>query len=430
MASTTPPLVTGTGSTSPSPLTIGLVLLLALWPLVSVYRGIGRALAKDYASLGVRGVCVVGRRADAVKVVVGDCEALVGNTAKGKKGKKSRKGNADGEKGMDILGWGGIDTVIVAAGVSALRQLMEVAGVEPSKDNKAAIPDASAEGIQRAVDVAALATRELSSLPPQSCSLASVIPAPTRALYASTKAASLLLYEALAIEHPRIAFTLFMPSTVERDFRLGAMDGGAPHETDLDVHGLKKDDVSKRCPDAVERDEKNVFMPWAMGWPTFVEGPARVKYNLPKRDSTDNLIEHDAPVSRPDFGFGNQIKLRSPRLRTPTPGKYYYYYPVSVGKMRRASLAQPTRTSPTPAKSSSSSALYLSILGDPLTGIVPTKRCTAPLYYNSPRLDLTWPFCRYVSEHLPRGAPPYCGRAENAHVATKLLLNTSSRSRV
>ncbi|KAJ7228103.1 hypothetical protein C8J57DRAFT_1387875 [Mycena rebaudengoi] len=355
MASTTPPpapLVAVTGSTSPSPLTIGLVLLLALWPLVSAYRarpqrsarlppanervlilgassGIGRALAMDYANLGVRGVCVVGRRADAVKAVVSDCEALAGN-AKGKKNKKGRKGNADGEKGTDILGvpgdfadvesmvalrkmladrWGGIDTVIVAAGVSALRPLMEVAGVEPSKDNKAAVPDATVEGIQRAVDVASLATRGnyvgplvaaitfiplLTNTSPAPAillvnSLASVIPAPTRTLYASTKAASLLLYQALAIEHPRIAFTLFMPSTVEGDFRLGAVDGGSPREADPNVHGLKRGDVSKRCRDAVERGEKNVFMPWSMGpahivywlWPTFVEGKARVKYNFP-----------------------------------------------------------------------------------------------------------------------------------------------------
>ncbi|KAJ7218220.1 hypothetical protein C8J57DRAFT_1613027 [Mycena rebaudengoi] len=153
---------------------------------------------------------------------------------------------------------------------------MEVAGVELSKDNnlnKAAIPDASAEGIQRAVDVAALATRgnyvgplvaavtfvrfctlltyilycaptsRSSRAPPplpQSCPLASVIPAPMRTLYASTKAASLLLYLALAIEHPRIAFTLFMPLTVDGYVRSEPVDGGAPCEADPNMHGLKR----------------------------------------------------------------------------------------------------------------------------------------------------------------------------------------------
>ncbi len=38
-------------------------------------------------------------------------------------------------------------------------------------------------------------------------SLAALVPAPTRGLYAATKASSLLLYQALSIEHPRIAFT-------------------------------------------------------------------------------------------------------------------------------------------------------------------------------------------------------------------------------
>lgn len=54
--------------------------------------------------------------------------------------------------------WDGVDTVIVAAGVSALQPLMAVAGVEahgstftPAKADKA--------GIQKAVDVTAAATR-------------------------------------------------------------------------------------------------------------------------------------------------------------------------------------------------------------------------------------------------------------------------------
>jgi hypothetical protein len=47
--------------------------------------------------------------------------------------------------------WGGIDTMIVAAGVSALLPLMEVAGVKSGKVEKS--------GIQHVVDVAALATR-------------------------------------------------------------------------------------------------------------------------------------------------------------------------------------------------------------------------------------------------------------------------------
>ncbi|KAJ7218185.1 hypothetical protein C8J57DRAFT_1095674, partial [Mycena rebaudengoi] len=111
---------------------------------------------------------------------------------------------------------GGIDTAIV---MSTLCPLMEVAGVAASKDNKTTVPDSSAEGIQRAVDVAALATRGkyvgplvavvtfiplLTSTPFAPAilfvsSLASAIPVPTCALYASTNATSLLLYQA---RHP------------------------------------------------------------------------------------------------------------------------------------------------------------------------------------------------------------------------------------
>ena len=71
-------------------------------------------------------------------------------------------------------------------------------------------------------------------------------PAPTRTLYAATKAASLLLYQALSIEHSKIAFTYILPSTVEGDFRAGAVDGGEVREEDPSKHGLKREAVAKR----------------------------------------------------------------------------------------------------------------------------------------------------------------------------------------
>ena len=119
-------------------------------------------------------------------------------------------------------------------------------------------------------------------------SLAAVIPAPTRALYASTKAASLLLYQSLAIEHPGIRFSLVMPSTVEGDFRASAVDGGPVREKDPNKHGLKREAVAQRCIQAVDNNEKTVFIPGYMRlahllyWlvPRFIERQARAKYNF------------------------------------------------------------------------------------------------------------------------------------------------------
>jgi short-subunit dehydrogenase len=125
-------------------------------------------------------------------------------------------------------------------------------------------------------------------------SVAAVIPAPTRTLYASTKSASLLLYQALSIEHPSIAFTFILPGTIEGDFRASAVDNppGAPapkiHEADPNKHGLKREAVADRCMRAIDKAEKMIFTPgyfraghisyWV--WPTFIEWRARVKYNF------------------------------------------------------------------------------------------------------------------------------------------------------
>jgi short-subunit dehydrogenase len=119
-------------------------------------------------------------------------------------------------------------------------------------------------------------------------SLASVIPAPTRTLYASTKAASLVLYQALSMEHPRIAFTVCMPSTVQGDFRASAVDAGPVRERDPNTHGLKREYVAQRCIQAIDKGEKTVFIPIFMRfahllywiWPSFIESEAKKKYNF------------------------------------------------------------------------------------------------------------------------------------------------------
>lgn len=121
-------------------------------------------------------------------------------------------------------------------------------------------------------------------------SVAALVPAPTRALYASTKASSLLLYQGLAIEHPRIAFSFILPSTIEGNFRASAVDSGPLHESDPNKHGLKTDYVAARCVDAVDRAVRGSvilpFVPYGFAhhlyylWPSFVERRAAKKYNF------------------------------------------------------------------------------------------------------------------------------------------------------
>ncbi|KAJ3795114.1 NAD-P-binding protein [Lentinula aff. detonsa] len=279
--------------------------------ILGASSGIGREIAHQYAARGAK-VCVVGRRIDKVTAVVDEC--------------KARSLTADGSLGIpaDITivedmvrvrtvlekKWAGIDTVIVAAGVSATRPLLEVAGVSTQQD-----ANASEEGIQFAVNAAKVAMRNnylgpmiaaISFIPVLKrtsklpsilliSSLGAVIPAPTRSIYGSTKSASLLLYQALAIEHPSVRFSFVLPSSVEGDFRASAVDqsplDNQPTQTipkPNSTPGLRVTDVGKRCIDAVDYSEKVVFMPSTMKlghilyliWPWFIEKKAMQKYGF------------------------------------------------------------------------------------------------------------------------------------------------------
>ncbi|KAJ3767081.1 hypothetical protein EV361DRAFT_972726 [Lentinula raphanica] len=290
--------------------------------ILGASNGIGREIAHQYAARGAR-VCVVGRRADKVMAVAEECRA--------------RRGDG---LSTDVLGipaditsvedmvrvrtvldteWAGIDTIIIAAGVSATRPLLDVAGAGLLN------ADVSADKIQYAVSVTEAASRtnylgpmiaavsfipllQRLSLSPSILlisSLGAVIPAPTRSIYGSTKSASLLLYQALAIEHPTIRFSFVLPSTVEGDFRASAVDQPAPTTTNTQsahaahgtvgtttnlnsTSGLKVDDVARRCIHAVDHAEKVVFIPSTMKfghllywiWPSFIEKKAMKKYGF------------------------------------------------------------------------------------------------------------------------------------------------------
>ncbi|KAF8629001.1 hypothetical protein AX17_005857 [Amanita inopinata Kibby_2008] len=279
--------------------------------ILGATSGIGKRIAERYAERGAW-VCIVGRREELVEEVTEECRRLL----PGIDGRVLGLG-ADFMEAGDMVRvrdrieqeWNGLDTLVVAAGVSALQPLMDVAGVHNCTGGN---PDTAArsteEGIQHAKDVANAAINgnyigplvsaitfipllQSTSRSPSIlliASLASVIPAPTRTLYASTKAASLMLYQALSIEHPRIAFTHIMPSTVEGDFRAGAVDNGPVREADPNMHGLKRDDVAKRSIRAVDNGERTVFVPRTMRvghlayWivPGAIEWVARRKYNF------------------------------------------------------------------------------------------------------------------------------------------------------
>ena len=119
-------------------------------------------------------------------------------------------------------------------------------------------------------------------------SLGAVIPAPTRAIYGSSKAASYILYQSLSIEHPSVNFSCVLPATVEGNFRASSVDGGPVREGDPNQNGLKREVVAERCIRAIDAREKIVFIPtffrfaqllsWI--WPSYIERKAAQKYRF------------------------------------------------------------------------------------------------------------------------------------------------------
>jgi short-subunit dehydrogenase len=119
-------------------------------------------------------------------------------------------------------------------------------------------------------------------------SLGAVIPAPTRAIYGSSKAASYILYQALSIENPSVNFSIVLPSTVRGNFRATAVDRGPMREADPNQSGLKCEVVADRCIRAIDAREEITFIPsyyrfaqlllWL--WPSYVEHKASQKYQF------------------------------------------------------------------------------------------------------------------------------------------------------
>ncbi|KAI1212108.1 NAD(P)-binding protein [Annulohypoxylon truncatum] len=269
--------------------------------IVGASSGLGRVVAKRYAARGAN-VCVVARRAEQLAALAGEC----GEKCFWVAADFSDVGDMVRVREELIAKWGGLDTLYVCAGVSAVQPVMSLAGVGPGE-----IDDAGDAGIRHAVDIAARATQGnvygplvaaltfipmllRTSVSPSILlisSIAALVPAPTRALYAATKASSLLLFQSLAIEHPKIAFTFVLPATIQGNFRASAVDADATaREAGPNQRGLKLDYVADRCVDAVDQQVRgNVVIPkfpYAIAhhlyyiWPSFIEKQARKKYNF------------------------------------------------------------------------------------------------------------------------------------------------------
>ncbi|KAH0838805.1 hypothetical protein J3R83DRAFT_7206 [Lanmaoa asiatica] len=269
--------------------------------ILGATSGVGRTLAYKYASRGAF-VCVVGRRQPKLDEVVQECKEL---SERG--GFKDRVLGIRGDCGdvQDMIqlreslhkAWHGLDTLILTGGCfrsPATHLVRRVSNMPVNAATAAVNGNFIGPYIAAITFIPQLSYTSSSPSVLLLSSVAAVIPAPTRSLYAATKSASLLLYQALSIEHPSITFTFFLPGTIEGAFRASAVDNPPGtsdptiHESDPNKHGLKREFVADRCIRAIDMCEKAVFMPlyfkvghllyWT--WPTFVEWRARIKYNF------------------------------------------------------------------------------------------------------------------------------------------------------
>jgi hypothetical protein len=93
-------------------------------------------------------------------------------------------------------------------------------------------------------------------------------------------------------------------------------------------------------------------------------------------------IEHDASISRGDFATGDNFSFNETIYRAlaeSNPG-VDYYNGTSAGQVQKRRLAESQATNPNNTNTlkefqirSQESVLYLSIMGDPKTGIAPKK---------------------------------------------------------
>ncbi|RPD54359.1 NAD(P)-binding protein [Lentinus tigrinus ALCF2SS1-7] len=276
--------------------------------------GMGRSLALKYAQEGAH-VCIFARRERELLKVADECKAIAPKVTKAGEGERILFVRGDftvvnlRSKVQDA--WGGLDTLIVNAGVPTFRPFCELSDLEAKgRTFTPAEPDAAA--IQRAVQTVENVTKTnyigpvvsaatfipalSSSMAPSivlMASLAAVVPAPTLSLYNGSKAAVLAFYQSLATENPWITFTAVLPSTVRgEEFFSNAADGGKLRGQDPESYGLTHDEVVAGVLDAVDKSITTVWVPsrgktaFFIYWlfPGFITKVARKRYGYPAAD--------------------------------------------------------------------------------------------------------------------------------------------------
>ncbi|KAG8954735.1 hypothetical protein FRC04_011168 [Tulasnella sp. 424] len=233
--------------------------------IVGASSGVGRAIALKYAKRGAQ-VAVMGRRKQLLDKVRQECQAAGSGKALAVVGDFSEVDAVLNARKLAEKEFGGLDTLVVAAGVMAGKALLTGVANTPREANGSfAAGKPTKANIQKAKDVAtaAINTNYLGPL-------------------------NTAVTFSLAIEHPKIRFSHVLPATIEGDFRKGAVDGpGAEESPNSAKKALKVDYVAEACIDAVDKAVKTTFMPWHYRWahllywlaPSWVEAGASRKYN-------------------------------------------------------------------------------------------------------------------------------------------------------
>lgn len=113
--------------------------------ILGASSGVGQAIARRYAQRGdgVR-ICVVARRADKIQALTAECG---GDRCLGIVADLTVVEDMVRVRDDIAAAWGGLDTIHVCAGVSALQPVMALTGINDVRD------DAAVQGIQNAVDI-------------------------------------------------------------------------------------------------------------------------------------------------------------------------------------------------------------------------------------------------------------------------------------
>lgn len=292
----------------------------------SSVNGIGAAIARKCLEQGVQHIMLVGRRSEALREVK---LAMVSaqETDEGKeRAQKIELFVADCTDEEDVLrlslaiaqDFGGVDTLYVVFGAICKQPLLSLASLDPLSGAKASQP--TLEGLQAVSDTLQRSNASnitatalvLTALIPQLQlngktpyvavigSLASLVPAPTRALYSSTKAAQQMLVQSVALEcasqahapgRALVRFVVLAPSTVATSFStrlaLGTQYGPRPPPARSMAHALSPAHVADVAVQCVDRGVTGVvpvphkyFYAWLLAilFPRLVESGAHNRY--------------------------------------------------------------------------------------------------------------------------------------------------------